>query len=113
MQRDLQFKKSCGEEFMIPFVEEAIAYITTELSSLEGKEQERVTTGDGETEKYVTIKEQNLKNSLMKQIENVSQFEDEKEDDCFYFYQCSTGENLFLHNVSLKLLHQQYNQNFS
>jgi len=37
---------------------------------------------------------------------------EENPDDFYFFYQSSTGENLFLHNVSYKLFHQQYNQNY-
>jgi len=29
---------------------------------------------------------------------------EENNEDFIYFYQCSTGENLFLHQVSSKLL---------
>jgi len=31
------------------------------------------------------------------------EFIEENNEDFYYFYQCSTGENLFLHNVSMKL----------
>ena len=37
----------------------------------------------------------------------------ESNDFCYYFYQCSTGENLFLHPVSLKLIHQEFENDFS
>lgn len=36
----------------------------------------------------------------------------ESNDFCHYFYQCSTGENLFLHPVSLKLINQEFDQDF-
>jgi len=37
----------------------------------------------------------------------------ENNKDFYYFYQCSSGENLFLHSISYKLLHQQYSQEYS
>lgn len=37
---------------------------------------------------------------------------EENNQDFVYFYQASTGENLFLHNISLKLFHQEFNQDF-
>lgn len=33
---------------------------------------------------------------------------EENPKDCWYFYQVSTGENIFLHNVSMKLFDQEY-----
>lgn len=38
---------------------------------------------------------------------------EENNDDFYYFYQSSTGENLFLHNVSYKLFHQEYSQDYT
>lgn len=37
----------------------------------------------------------------------------ENNNDFYYFYQSSTGENLFLHNVSYKMLHQQFSQDYT
>ena len=38
------------------------------------------------------------------QVENI----DENDETCFYFYQSNTGENLFLHPLSMNILQKQY-----
>lgn len=45
--------------------------------------------------------------------DNSDHFVVENNDDFFYFYKSSSGENLFLHPVSMKLLHQEYSQDYS
>jgi len=42
---------------------------------------------------------------LKQYINKESDLIKENNDDFHYFYQSSTGENLFLHNVSYKLFH--------
>ena len=37
----------------------------------------------------------------------------ENNQDFYYFYQSSTGENLFMHNMCIKLFHQQFDQDYS
>ena len=42
-----------------------------------------------------------------------SDFIDENNEDFVYFYQASSGENMFLHNVSLKLFHQEFDKDYT
>ena len=53
-----------------------------------------------------------LENMLSMRLKDRDEVE-ENNEDFYYFYQCSTGENLFLHNISFKLLHQEYNQDYT
>ena len=64
---------------------------------------------DASEDKYVSIQKQNedkqIIESLRQMINKDSDVVTENNNDFYYFYQSSTGENLFLHNVSYKMLH--------
>ena len=38
---------------------------------------------------------------------------EENNDEFYYFYQSSTGENLYLHVLCSKMFHNEYNQDFT
>ena len=66
----------------------------------------------GDEKQFYSIQKQNeekhIIESLKQMINHDSDTIEENNNDFYYFYQSSTGENLFLHNVSYKMLHQQY-----
>ena len=67
-------------------------------------------------DKFISIHEEN---KLKQKIEELLLLQNpdgdhwsENNDDFFYFYQASTGENLFLHPLCAKLFHHEYNKKF-
>lgn len=102
LESNFKFKKSCGEPELLPYVEEAIEIVQKNLN-------EKKENNESE-ESYVSIQKQKEEKatieSLKSMINKESDYITENNQDFYYFYQSSTGENLFLHNVSYKMLHQ-------
>lgn len=69
-----------------------------------------------EEDPYVSVAEQNELRRIKEHVKDLKskglELIPENNEDFYFFYQCSTGENLFLHNFNLKMVHATYDRDF-
>ena len=102
LKQNQQFKLSCGELELLPYVQQAIKQTEDQLQNLRQFKTTKSKSDPATTQLNLGSKQKSLQDLLP-----------ENNEDFFYFYQSSSGENLFLHPICMKLLHQEFNQDFS
>lgn len=104
LESERKMLASCQEFEKVPYIAEAIEINQKEIVKIDTPQVEEVVL-DFEEKKRRHNKKVALKNK--KQAQQDSEHT-ENSRDFQYFYQSSTGENLFLHPLCFKLLDQQY-----
>lgn len=97
---------------LLPFIQQAIKQTEGQLEYLNNFKQKGTQKVKTENINHLNI-QMKQKSSSGPRDQQTENFVAENNDDCYYFYQSSTGENLFLHPICYKLFHQQFNQDYS
>ena len=85
----MQFRISCGEKEIQPFIKEAIKHCETQLEKLKSPKTD---ADSDEEQKFVPLSEINNKISLKKTHSEKKDDIEINQDSCFYFYQASSGD---------------------
>ncbi|CDW89218.1 zinc c3hc4 type family protein [Stylonychia lemnae] len=106
LMEDFKLMESSNEYQKIPYINEAIEHCHKEINKLNDtnyQDQIQEEPIDFQEKKRIHNKKQTLKNKLSQPDEI-----EENDQDFYYFYQSSTGENLFLHPLCYNILYQSY-----
>eukprot|EP00347_Sterkiella_histriomuscorum_P022185 403331374 len=114
LMENFKLMESCQEYQKIPYINEAIEYCHKEIQKLNDPEYQRqLELQQDEILDFQEKKRVHNKKQTLKSKQGVADELEENSSDFYYFYQSSTGENVFLHPLCLNVLQQEYKESDS